>query len=119
MILELKPILGIPEADLLIKCTLFEDNKGAEELANIPKNRPRTKHIAVKYHHFREAVKSKILMVERVDTTDQLADIFTKPLAKIPLEYLRKKIMGWTAMLSHGNMDILIYKNVRKISIGH
>ena len=58
-------------------------------------------------------------MVERVDTTDQLADIFTKPLAKIPLEYLRKKIMGWTAMLSHGNMDTLIYENLRKISIGH
>ena len=77
MILELKPILNIPEAELVIRCTLFEDNKGAEELANVPKNRPRTKHIAVKYHHFREAVKVKILMVKRVDITDQLADIFT------------------------------------------
>ena len=68
IILELKPILNIPDAKLVIRCTLFEDNKGAEELANIPKNRPRTKHIAVKYHHFREAVKYKILLVKRVDT---------------------------------------------------
>ena len=119
MILELKPILDIPDAELLIRCTLFEDNKDAEKLANIPKNRPRTKHIAVKYHHFREAVKSSILMVKRGDTTDQLADIFTKPLARIPLEYLRNKIMGWTAMLSYGNMDILVYCNTRQVSIGH
>ena len=73
----------------------------------------------MKYHHFREAVRSKILLVKRVDTTDRLADIFTKPLARIPLEHLRKKIMGWTAMLSHGNMDILIYEHIRNIFIGH
>ena len=60
---------------------MFEDNKGEEELANIPKIRPRTKHVAVKYRHFREAVKSKILLVKRVDTIKKLADIFKKPLA--------------------------------------
>ena len=85
MILELKPIINIPAAELVIRCTLFEGNKGAEELANISKKRPRTNHIAVKYHHFRETVKPKILSVKRVDTLDQLADIFTKPLARIPL----------------------------------
>ena len=47
---ELKDIFKIPEAQLKIRCTLFEDNKGAEELAKVPKNRPRTKHIALKYH---------------------------------------------------------------------
>ena len=57
MVIELKPILDIPAADHVIRCTLFEDNKGAEELAHIPKNRLRTKHIAVKYHHFRETVR--------------------------------------------------------------
>ena len=102
LILEIKPILNIPEAKLQIRCTLFEDNKGAEELAKVPKNRPRTKHIAVKYHHFRQAVKDKILLVKRIGTEEQLADIFTKPLARLPLEHLRKQIMGWPAMLSHG-----------------
>ena len=119
MITELKPILNIPDANLVIKCTLFEDNMGAEELAKIPKNRPRTKHIAVKYHHFREAVKIGILMVERVDTTNQLADIFTKPLARVPLEHLRLRIMGWTAMLSHGHLDEETFNAVRQESIGH
>ena len=119
MITELKPILNIPDSDLLIRCILFEDNMGAEELAKIPKNRPRTKHIAVKYHHFREAVRNGNLKVVRVDTRNQLADIFTKPLATLPLEHLRLRIMGWTAMLSHGHLDAETFKAVRQESIGH
>ena len=39
-----------------IRCTLFEDNSGALELATTPKMRPRTKHINIKYHHFQEYV---------------------------------------------------------------
>ena len=119
MITELKPILNIPDADLVIKCTLFEDNMGAEELAKVPKNRPRTKHIAVKYHHFKDAVSEYILLVVRVDTTNQLADILTKPLARLPLEHLRKRIMGWTAMLSHGRLDEETFHTARLESIGH
>ena len=82
LIMELKDILNIPEAELVIRCTLFEDNKGAEELAKVPKNRPRTKHIATKYHHFREHVKNGTLLVKRIETSKQLADIFTKVLSK-------------------------------------
>ena len=57
-------MLQIPEAKLKIRYTLFEDNKGAEELAKVPKNRPRTKHIATKYHHFREHVRNGTLLVK-------------------------------------------------------
>jgi hypothetical protein len=39
----------------------------------------------VKYHHFRTAVQQGFLLVKRVDTLEQLADIFTKPLARQPL----------------------------------
>jgi hypothetical protein len=38
--------------------TIFEDNRGSVELANAPKMRPCTKHIALKYHHFRSHVAS-------------------------------------------------------------
>jgi len=115
---ELRSILNIPDANLVIKCTLFEDNMGAEELAKIQKNRSRTKHIAVKYHHFREAVANGILNIVRVDTTNQLADIFTKTLTRLPLEYLRLIIMEWTAMLSHSNLDAVTFDAIRKESVG-
>ena len=93
---------------------MFEDNIGAEELAKVPKNRPRTKHIAVKYHHFREAVRKVHLKIIRVDTTEQLADIFTKALAKKPLEYQRGKIMGWPEMLTTGSVKEITFQTCRR-----
>ena len=85
------PNNGIPS----INCKVFEDNVGAMELANNPKLRPRTKHIAVQYHHFRSYVERKQITVQHVDTKEQLADIFTKPLPRPAFLYLRHKLLGW------------------------
>jgi hypothetical protein len=61
--------------------TVFEDNNGALSLATSPKISPRTKHIAVKYHHFRSKIGvDKGILIQRIDTTDQKADIFTNGL---------------------------------------
>eukprot|EP00957_Ditylum_brightwellii_P054588 4136168-Ditylum_brightwellii.AAC.1 len=89
--------INVAEPD--IKCTVFEDNKGAEELTKVHKGRPKTKHIAVKYHHFRQAVKDKILHITRIDKKKQRADIFTKALFCQSFEALRQTIMGWMIML--------------------
>ena len=78
-----------------IKCTVFEDNEGAKAMATVPKIWPRTKHINGRMHHFRGAVASGKLVIESIDTSDQLADIGTKPLAKDLFTRLRKEIMGW------------------------
>ena len=78
-----------------VKCSLFEDNNGALELAKSPKYRPRTKHIALKYHHFREHVKRGLVKIFPIDTKEQLADQFTKGLDQQTFEYLRKQTIGW------------------------
>ena len=49
-------------------CRVFEDNVGALDLANTPKLRPRTKHLAVQLHHFRQYILNKQIAVEKVDT---------------------------------------------------
>ena len=49
---KISVVIDIPECNKLMKCTAFEDNNGALEMAKTPKMRPRTKHIAIKYHHF-------------------------------------------------------------------
>eukprot|EP00957_Ditylum_brightwellii_P118229 9017247-Ditylum_brightwellii.AAC.1 len=72
--------MGIPVAKPDIKCTIFEDNKEAEEVTKLHKSRPRPKHIAVKCHHFRQAVKGNILHIKRIDTKDERANIFIKAL---------------------------------------
>ena len=98
LITELTNWTSLTNSNPTIHCTLFEDNVGAETLAKAPKMNPRTKHIAIKYHHFREAVRKGYLQIQRVDTKDQLADIFTKPTPLSTFEPLRKEIMGWLSL---------------------
>ena len=92
---ELAKVLRVSSKVPITHSSVFEDNNGALELAREPKYRPRTKHIAIKYHHFREHVKNKTIKVLAIDTKEQIADIFTKPLEKASFEYLRYKLMGW------------------------
>jgi hypothetical protein len=75
--------------------TIIEDNKGCVELANAPKMRPRTKHIALKYHHFCSHVANGVIKIKWIDTKHQLADIFTKPLPEPLFVSLRLLLLGW------------------------
>ena len=76
-----------------VYCKAFEDNSGAIELARLPKMRPRTKHINIVYHHFREHVRKGKIHIYPVLTKDQLADILAKPLPQNDFLRLRKKIL--------------------------
>ena len=75
--------------------TVFEDNSGARELSRHPKIRPRTKHINQSYHHFREYVERKDILVEATPTEQLIADILTKSLAEPAFQRHLKVIMGW------------------------
>jgi hypothetical protein len=83
------------DTNAIVKCKAFEDNYGVLEMATIHKLRPRMKHINVKYYHFRSAVNSGLITIHKIDTSEQLADIFTKPLAVNLFVKLRRLIMGW------------------------
>jgi len=78
-----------------VHCKLFEDNSGAIELAKVPKIRPRTKHINIKYHHFRQYVATEQVEILKIDTKDQPADMLTKPVDQSTLEKHRLMVMGW------------------------
>ena len=92
---ELSEVLKIKKEKPKIFCTVFEDNNGALELAKTPRMRPRTKHISLTYHHFRQQVKDGKIKIEAIDTKVQIADIFTKPLPRLQFESLRKIFPGW------------------------
>ena len=92
---ELSEVLQLVKEKPKIYCTVFEDNNGALELAKTPRLRPRTKHISLKYHHFRDQVKNGKVKIEAIDTKIQIADIFTKPLPKDQFQTLRKLFLGW------------------------
>ena len=85
----------LPHTQPSIRCTVFEDNQSTIAVAQAPSMLPRTKHIALKYHHFREFVLNGTIEIRYVNTTEQLGDIFTKPLPSASFTYLRHKLMGW------------------------
>ena len=68
---------------------LFGDNKGALALTVSTKHHPRVKHIDIRFHFTREQVEMKAIELKYVPTTDQIADIFTKPLNKAPFIKLK------------------------------
>ena len=95
LLTELATLTNFTFGDTITHSTVFEDNKGCVELANAPKMRPRTKHIAIKYHHFRSHVARGDIKIQWIDTKHQLADIFTKPLAEPLFAFLRLLLLGW------------------------
>jgi hypothetical protein len=59
---------------------LLCDNESAIKIAYNPCEHSKTKHIDIWYHFLRDhAIKGDIL-ISHVETNDQLADIFNKPL---------------------------------------
>ncbi len=77
-----------------IYCKVFEDNSGALELARLPKLRPRTKHINVCYHHFREHVHKGLIKIFPISTKDQIAEALTKALAQNDFTHHRRYLCG-------------------------
>jgi len=77
-----------------VYCKVFEDNSGALELARLPKFRPRTKHINVAWHHFRDFARHGLIKFFPIDTELQPADVLTKPLPQNLFVKHRQKILG-------------------------
>jgi len=75
--------------------TVFEDNDACLKFARMPRLTPRTKHIGIPYHWFREQVESLQIELERIDTKNQLADQFTKGLPVATFQDARKRLVGW------------------------
>ena len=71
-----------------IKC----DNTSAISISKNLVLHSKTKHIPIKYDFLREQVAQKIVKLKYVPTKEQTVDIFTKPLAREPFEYLRNKL---------------------------
>jgi Reverse transcriptase (RNA-dependent DNA polymerase) len=80
-----------------VHCKVFEDNSGALEMSRLPKMRPRTKHLCVRLHHFREHVRMGKISIQHVASEKQLADIATKPQPTELFVAQREAILQWSA----------------------
>ncbi|GJV80573.1 hypothetical protein Tco_1516443 [Tanacetum coccineum] len=71
--------------DVPIMC----DNKGAIDLSKIPVQRSLTKHIEIRHHFLLDNVQEGHIIIEKVSSKDNIADILTKPLKRESFNYLR------------------------------
>ena len=69
--------LGIPQEAATL---LYEDNDACTAMANAQKPTPRTRHMDIKYFSLSDWVERDLMLLERIDTSINLADHFTKSL---------------------------------------
>ncbi len=62
--------------------TIFTDNQAAISISHHPEFHARTKHIDIAHHFLRDLIEQKIIDTVYVNTRDNLADLFTKGLAR-------------------------------------
>eukprot|EP00253_Pinus_taeda_P001579 PITA_01579 len=79
--------------------TIYCDNTSVISLSKNPVMHSKTKHIPIKYHFIREQVTEQNIILEYINTREQIADIFTKPLPREAFQHLRQK-MGVISLAS-------------------
>ncbi len=83
------------ETDMHIK--IHKDNVGTLILGKLEPRwmTPWSKHYTIKYHWFCKHIETRNIQLVKINTEDQLGDLFTKGLRRIIFTRLRKKLMGW------------------------
>jgi hypothetical protein len=74
------------------KVPLLCDNESAICMADNPVEPSRTKHIAIRYHFLRDHQQRGNIEIAYINTKDQLANIFTKPLDEKTFTNLRNEL---------------------------
>eukprot|EP00253_Pinus_taeda_P025123 PITA_25123 len=71
---------------------IYCDNQSCIKLSANPVFHDRSKHIDIRYHHIRDCVQWRIMLLSYIPTEDQDADILTKALTTRKFEYHRGRI---------------------------
>ncbi|WCJ31680.1 Retrovirus-related Pol polyprotein from transposon RE1 [Euphorbia peplus] len=72
--------------------TIYCDNKSAIDLSKNPIQHSRMKHVHIRHHFLRDHVLKKDIIITHVPSEENLADMFTKPLAGMSFSNLREGI---------------------------
>ena len=72
---------------------LLVDNMAAIDHSKNGGNQTRTRHVNVKYHFVREKIDAGFIQLQWIESSKQVADILTKPLARAPFERLRSVLL--------------------------
>ena len=81
-VIWLPKLLTDLEYQYVSEVVLYVDNQSTIRLSKNPEFHKRTKHIDIQYHFLREKSMNGEIDIKYVPTESQIADVFTKPLAR-------------------------------------
>ena len=81
-VMKFRNILTALDFDTSQPTLIYEDNNAVIGILNEVVNEKKSKFFLVKYHRTKEMVKKKYIDVQYINTTQNIADMFTKPLPK-------------------------------------
>ncbi|KAI3808109.1 hypothetical protein L1987_24052 [Smallanthus sonchifolius] len=70
------------------------DNMSAISITNNSVQHSKTKHIDIRYHFIRDQAEKKRIILTKVHTNEQYADLFTKPFDEAKFKYLVESIVS-------------------------
>lgn len=72
-----------------VQANILEDNQSCLGMIKNNKFSHRSKHIDTRYHFVKNLLEKNLIQFQYCSTADMVADILTKPLARIKLEKFR------------------------------
>jgi hypothetical protein len=78
------------------KTRIYADNQAANFISKNAKTSARTKHFDVRLHHIRELSERQQILITDIETKENVADLFTKPVTIVVLRHLISKFMQTT-----------------------
>ena len=69
---------------------VYEDNSGVISIAKYGNFTKNSKHVEIHYHFVHEHVKEGLIDVVKINSNDNIADVFTKSLSKEKFKKFRK-----------------------------
>ncbi len=82
----LKNLLSDIKVHITQPILIYKDNESCIKLAYDPTSQKRSKHMDVKYHLIKEQISNKTIVLAKIFTGDQIADVFTKPLPTVKFQ---------------------------------
>ena len=92
LLAALTRFLGNEDSARTVRETTLEQARVGNALRGVSEE---VQHFDIKYHWLREKVKANQVKLTYINTHEQLADIFTKPLGAMQHHYLRGKLTGY------------------------
>ncbi len=86
--------LKLYDADSRDPAILYCDNKSTVTISKEDLANTKTKHIAVNYYFIKQALNDGLVQYKWIQSDDQVADIFTKPLGKNKFNHFKFMLMG-------------------------